>query len=110
MLKQFIASVKPIVERFPRLAFVYRFVRDRWQMYEEPKETPMGFRLVGNKSMQHGNFEPVETQLVKKILPNVDIVINIGANIGYYSLMALSNEKYVVAFEPIDINVRYLLR
>ena len=70
----------------------------------------MGFKLVGNKSMQNGQFEPEETQIVKQILPHVDIFINVGANIGYYCCIALSQEKYVIAFEPINLNLRYLLR
>jgi len=110
MKKQIIRLAKPIIERFPKLAMTYRYMRDSWQIYEEPQETPMGFKLVGNQSMQKGLFEPEETQIVKQIIPNVDIVINVGANIGYYCCIALSYKKYVVAFEPINLNLRYLLR
>lgn len=110
MKKQLIRLVKPIIERFPKLAMSYRYVRDSWQMYEEPQETLMGFKFVGSESMQSGQFEQEETQIVKRILSHVDIVINIGANIGYYCCIALSQEKYVVAFEPISLNLRYLLR
>lgn len=110
MKKQLIRFVKPLIERFPKLAMTYRYVRDSWQIYEEPQETQMGFKLVGNQSMQSGWFEPEETQIVKQILPCVDIVINVGANIGYYCCIALSQGKYVVAFEPINLNLRYLLR
>lgn len=110
MKKKIIRLAKPIVERFPKLAMIYRSVRDSWQTYEEPKETPMGFKLVGNQSMQKGQFEPEETQIVKKIVSFVDVVINVGANIGYYCCIALSQRKYVIAFEPINLNLRYLLR
>ena len=84
MMKKFIQIAKPIVERFPKVAMTYRYVRDGLQLYEEPQMTPMGFKLVGNKSMQNGQFEPEETQIVKNIIPRVDMVINVGANIGYY--------------------------
>jgi FkbM family methyltransferase len=110
MKKQIIRFAKPIVEHFPRLAMTYRYVRDRWEINEEPRETPMGFKFVGNQSMQNGQFEPEETQIVKNITSFVDIVINVGANIGYYCCIALSLGKYVIAFEPININLRYLLR
>lgn len=110
MKKQFVQFVKPIIERFPKLAMTYRIVRDSWQVYEEPKETPMGFKLVGNNSMQNGTFEPEETKIVKKIISDVDVVINVGANIGYYCCIALEQQKYVVAFEPIIQNLRHLLR
>jgi FkbM family methyltransferase len=110
MKKQLIRAAKPIIERFPKLAMTYRYMRDSWQIYEEPQETPMGFKLVGNESMQEGTFEPEETQIVKQLLSHVDVVINVGANIGYYCCIALAQEKYVVAFEPINLNLRYLLR
>jgi tRNA G37 N-methylase Trm5 len=70
----------------------------------------MGFKMVGNKSMQNGQFEPEETRIVEQILPYVDIAINVGANVGYYCLIALGQEKHVVAFEPMNANLRYLLR
>ncbi len=110
MRKQFIWFVKPIIERFPRLAMTYRYVRDSWSIGQEPQATPLGFKLVGNRAMQNGQFEPEETQIVKKIVPYVNVVINVGANIGYYCCIALSQKKYVVAFEPINLNLRYLLR
>ena len=110
MKKQLIRIAKPIVERIPRLAMLYRYLRDSWQINKEPQETAMGFKFVGDQSMQNGQFEPEETQIVKNILPNVDVVINVGANIGYYCCIALSQEKHVVAFEPITLNLRYLMR
>ncbi len=110
MYTHVIKVVKPIVERFPKLAMAYRNIRDSWQINEEPQETPLGFKLVGNQQMQKGLFEPQETRIVEKIIKNVDIVINIGANIGYYCCIALKHKKYVVAFEPINLNLRYLLR
>jgi len=71
----------------------------------------MGFKLSSNYPMiQRGEFEPEETEIVKKILPQIDVVINVGANIGYYCCIALSYGKYVVAFEPISLNIKYLLR
>jgi FkbM family methyltransferase len=60
--------------------------------------------------MQSGEFEPAETQLVSRILRSVDVFINVGANVGYYCCIALSQGKYVVAFEPMNANLRLLLR
>jgi FkbM family methyltransferase len=43
-------------------------------------------------------------------LPNIDVIVNIGANIGYYVCLALQSGKKVIAFEPMELNIQYLLR
>lgn len=108
---QFMRAAKPLIEkRFPSLAMAYRYIRDNRQILDEPRETPMGFKLIGNSSMEKGVFEPDETEIVKRILERVDIVVNVGSNIGYYCCLALQKGKYVVAFEPIGSNLRYLYK
>lgn len=101
---------KLLVEKFPRIAFLYRNLRDTKALRVDPKMTKLGFKFNGNVSMENGFFEQKETALVKKLIPNVDIVINVGANIGYYVCHALKHGKKVFAFEPIETNVKYLLR
>ena len=110
MKKQIIKVLKPIVEHIPKVALMYRYMRDSWQIMENPKETPMGFKLIGNYAMQQGEFETDETEIIKKIIPQIDVFINVGANIGYYCCIALSFGKKVVAFEPINLNLQYLLK
>jgi FkbM family methyltransferase len=112
-MNKFITLFRPLISRFPKLALIYRSIRDGWLVDEEPPDTPMGFKMAGSgriQAMQEGNFEPEETQIAKKLLPHVDVFINIGANIGYYCCIALSYQKYVVAFEPLALNLRYLLQ
>ena len=93
-----------------RLYQAYRYLKDKRDIFEDPAETPMGFKLSGNEAMQKGEFEPEETEIVNKIIPRVDVFINVGANIGYYCCIALGYAKPVVAFEPINHNLQYLLR
>ncbi len=110
MRRQLICLALPIVERFPALLMIYRYIKYVSQILKGPKETPFGFKLLGDRGMQQGEFEPEETQVVMRILRNVDVFINVGAHIGYYCCLALSSGKNVVAFEPIALNLRYLLR
>lgn len=109
-MKSIKAFLKPHVEKFPALATSYRKVRDGWQIGRAPQPTPNGFKLVGNLRMQAGTFEPLETKFFKELAADVDVVINAGANIGYYCCHALAMNKHVVAFEPINLNLRYLLK
>ena len=75
-----------------------------------PQQTPMGFKLTGNESMEKGLFEPTETFLVGKLLDQVDTFVNVGANIGYYCCFALLKNKPTIAFEPEPQNLKFLLK
>lgn len=92
------------IEKRFRKFFNARFYRLK------PKDTPMGFKLVGNESMEKGTFEPEETYIINKLLNHVDIFINVGANIGYYCGLALSKNKSAIAFEPEPQNLKFLLK
>jgi FkbM family methyltransferase len=105
-----IQVLKPVVERSPTLATAYRYFRDNRQILDDPRMTPMGFKLIGNSLMEKGSFEPSETEIVRAILQEVDVVINVGANIGYYCCIALQAGKSVVAFEPAESNLRFLYK
>ena len=101
--------LKPAVERFPRLATALRRWRDNRRDLP-PVRTPQGFLLQGNPIMEHGGFEPNETRLVTTLLRDVDVLVNIGANIGYYACFGLQAGKHVIAFEPMPGNLFHLMR
>ena len=77
---------------------------------EGAKETPWGFKLAGNAAMAQGTFEPRETELIRGMLKKFDILVNVGANVGYYCCHALSLGIPIIAFEPIERNLRYLYK
>lgn len=102
--------VRVIVEKFPRAALVLRTLRDTLDRHDPPKITPWEFTLAGHAAMAAGTFEPQETRLVRSLLQDVDVLVNVGANIGYYCCHALSMGKAVVAVEPVARNLHYLLK
>ena len=107
-VKKTISCLKPLVERYPVLAAVYRNYRDQAELMRSPIESPWGFKLGGNDSMARGEFEAQETKVVRDLLQEVDVLVNIGANVGYYCCHALSMGKQVIAFEPMQRNLLFL--
>ena len=85
-----------------------------WRRTSEVR-TPQGFRMrtglhPAYRLMRTGRFEVEETALVQMLLQRVDLFVDVGANVGYYTCLALSQGKRVVAFEPQPRNVDILLR
>jgi len=82
---------------------------DRWRSFmvlidnlEDPIEKHIYYQ---------GYFEWKETQFVRKCLDEGDIVFDVGANIGWYTLLAASlvkNTGKVFAFEPLPESRRRL--
>ena len=61
----------------------------------------------------NGVYEEVETGLVNKQIQKGDIVIDIGANIGYYTLIfakLVGQDGKVFAFEPEPLNFNILTK
>jgi FkbM family methyltransferase len=101
--------LRTTLEHFPTVAHFLRSSRDLLDQRAPAKMTPWGFTLAGHEAMAAGTFEPEETKLVRKLLQEVDVLVNVGANVGYYCCHALSLGKPVIAVEPIARNLHYLL-
>ena len=100
-----------LLDRYlPGMAFSYRRWREQSALDKRTGLTPWGFKLSGNLNMGKGEFEQNETDLVRKLLADVDVLVNVGANIGYYCMHALSMGKEVIAFEPIQSNLDFLCK
>jgi FkbM family methyltransferase len=110
VIRSAVRAAKPVVERLPTLAAAYRLIRDNRLFVGEPQMTPMGFKLLGNPEMERGEFERRERLLVEQLLNGTDVVINVGANIGYYCCIGARAGKQVIAFEPITANLFHLYR
>ncbi len=94
----------------PGMAFSYRRWREQSALDKRIGLTPWGFKFSGNSNMATGEFEKEETNITRNLLKDVDVLVNVGANIGYYCLHALSVGKEVIAFEPIQSNLGFLCK
>lgn len=77
--------------------------------------TPLGFKLNAGvhpayEQMRNGTLEPEETALIAQLLQRTDRFIDVGANLGYYTCLALQNGNGVMAIEPQPRNLRSLYR
>lgn len=102
--------LKSAIESFPEFAQFLRNGREFLDRNQAFFQTPWGFSLAGHEAMASGQFEPEETALIRSLLQEVDVFVNVGANVGYYCCHALSLGRSVIAVEPNSRNVHYLLR
>ena len=109
MFRSFVRKI--VASRLPGFARAYRTFRDeRYASRVEAHHTPFGFTLAGPPGMQDGSFEADEVGLVRRLLNDADVVVDIGANIGFYTCMARQAGKQVVAVEPMRFNLDLLYR
>jgi FkbM family methyltransferase len=65
----------------------------------------------GGASIHLGCLEPEQTRCALEVLRPGDVFFDVGANVGYYSMlaaMAVGAAGRVVAFEPVPRNVSFL--
>jgi FkbM family methyltransferase len=75
----------------------------------------LGFQLASGlhpayEQMRKGTFELEETSVFEKLMSKNVVFCDIGANLGYYTCMALQRCSYVLAFEPQQQNLECLFQ
>jgi len=63
--------------------------------------------IVSKSIAVTGRWEPRESAIIED-LPTDSLVVDIGANVGWHTLLALSLGHTVIAFEPMPANVKLL--
>lgn len=118
-LKALARRSKTLVRLNASLRWKVHVLKDWWgtKVWTKTKEvvTPLGFKLTSGlhpayELMRSGKFEIEETAIISRLLPRVDVFVDIGANLGYYTCLALLSGKPVVAFEPQQQNLQCLFQ
>lgn len=71
---------------------------------------PPGFDYVRQDFERYGYWEKRTTDYIRKNLLPGQTFYDIGANVGYFSILAERLGAKVVAFEPSSVNRKYLLK
>lgn len=92
------AAKRFAAEHLPLVLMAYRYAREHRMFFDIPKETPLGFKFVGNGPMQSGVFEPEETKIAERILQKVEIFRECRGKRGLLLLYcaSTSEERYCV--------------
>ncbi len=72
------------------------------------RQTQFGFSLAGPDYVVKPDWEAEEKQVFLEYLDRSSVCIDIGANVGFYSCLAGSRGKQVIAFEPLPANLKFL--
>jgi FkbM family methyltransferase len=112
-------GIKHAIRRAKDLVSVKKEERRRTKLYNEIKPTGKIIKEVIGSKMRldmndqgihrdlflDGIREPVATKHLTTIMTKNDVVLDIGANIGYYALLEAKLCKKVYAVEPVPSNI-----
>jgi FkbM family methyltransferase len=102
-------SFGKVIDKFtPSLGRSCQNLRDR-SSFGKPRSTAYGFALAGSPLLAEVTYEADQTALFLELLGSHDVVIDIGANVGFYSCLAASRAKRTIAIEPFPRNLNFLL-
>jgi FkbM family methyltransferase len=105
-----LAKYRKTVDTFaPSVGKLYRVLRDQ-RLRRESFRTKHGFTLAGSPLMGRDDYEVDEVNAFLALLDEHEAVVDIGANVGFYSCLAASRGKRVIAFEPSGRNLGFLYR
>lgn len=105
-----LSKLRKSIDTFvPSAGLLYRLLRDNG-VGHVAKRTKYGFTLAGSPMMTREDYEFDEANTFLELLESHGTVLDIGANVGFYSCLAASRGKHVVSFEPSPRNLKFLYR
>jgi FkbM family methyltransferase len=108
--KMFLSGCRKAVDTFAApVGRQYRLLRDATNR-RQSIQTRYGFTLAGDPHMAKDGWESDEVEAFLALLERHETVIDIGANVGFYSCLAASRGKHVISVEPSSRNLTFLYR
>lgn len=104
-------SKRTLKRTFPGLTAAFHKMRaQQVAAAYKPMQLEHGFRFGGSQVFMSGDFESAEIGKMLELLGPADVLIDIGANVGFYSCLARHMNKHVLSFEPCRSNLDLLFR
>jgi len=72
--------------------------------------TPWGFELYGDAYLAESRLDSGEAGIFVRLAGDADLVVDVGAHVGLFTLLARSRGVRVVAIEPSPMNLAKLYR
>lgn len=105
------ARARRIVDQHsPQAAVLYRQYRDSHRRYKHPVDTGWGFSLYGDAELAASRRASHEAATFLDLIGKVDRLVDIGANVGLFTLLAATRGVPVSAVEPDAAGLRQLYR
>lgn len=102
-MKSIIRSI--LDDRLPSIMRSYRYLRDYLNyITSKSHATSMGFSLWGSQHDATKSSSSWDVVVFQDILKSSDVVVDVGANIGLFTCLAVKAGKQVVAIEPHPFN------
>jgi FkbM family methyltransferase len=106
----FLSNCRKAVDTLaPTLGRSYRILRDKASR-RRSIETAYSFTLAGDPAMAAEGWENEEIKTFLELINVHDAVLDIGANVGFYSCLAASRGMHTIAIEPSARNLAFLYR
>src|ERR1700686_1989005 len=110
--RQFVSSTEfrdqiDLYENFDATNIVIKEIADNLRLFVDLADSQVGLNVIS------GSYEPQEREFILATLKRGDIAVDIGANIGYFSVLmadAVGATGHVYAFEPLPRNASLLER
>ena len=103
--------IRWLERRLPGLAATVRSARARRAREAQPLvETPWGFKFAGATPDLSDPVERAHVHSIETLIDEADVFVDVGANIGFFSCLARSHGRSVVAVEPFPVNVESVVR
>jgi FkbM family methyltransferase len=100
-----------VAELIDQIRPLFRRLRDRYQTALPAQPSDHGFRFAGSQQrFRHACEELGTIEVLKRLAPELRSFLNVGANAGYYCLLAEALGLEAMGFEPEQAAFRLLQR